>query len=278
LIIPKLGTAKAKDVRRSEVARLHRQLKATPYQANRVLAVLSALYAFAGKRGFVAEGFNPVRGVERYREQGRERFLTVEELERIGAAILEAETTGIPWSVDVMAPKAKHLAKPEDRFTRINPHAAAAIRLLLLTGARLREILHLRWEHIDFERAMLFLPDSKTGRKPILLNAPAMEVIASLPRASAYVIAGKDPGKPRADLHRPWMLIAERAGLGDVRIHDLRHTFASFGAGSGLGLPMIGKLLGHRQAATTQRYAHLDNDPCAELPARSDRRLRVLWG
>jgi len=88
-----------------------------------------------------------------------------------------------------------------------------------------------------------------------------MEVIASLPRTSAYVIAGNDPEKPRADLHRPWKLIAERAGLGDVRIHDLRHTFASFGAGSGLGLPMIGKLLGHRQAATTQRYAHLDNDP-----------------
>lgn len=101
---------------------------------------------------------------------------------------------------------------------------------------------------MDFERAMLFLPDSKTGRKPILLNAPAMEVIASLPRMSAYVIAGNDPGKPRADLHRPWKLIAERAGLGDVRLHDLRHTFASFGAGSGLGLPMIGKLLGHRQA------------------------------
>lgn len=261
LVIPKLGSTKAKDVRRVDVARLHRQLKATPYQANRVLAVMSALYAFAAKRGAVPEGFKPVHGVERYREQGRERFLTVEELERIGAAILEAETKGIPWSVDETAPNAKHLAKPEDRFTQIGPHAAAAIRLLLLTGARLGEILHLRWEQVDFERAMLFLPDSKTGRKPILLNAPAMEVIAGLPRTSAYVIAGNDPEKPRADLHRPWKLIAERAGLGDVRLHDLRHTFASFGAGSGLGLPMIGKLLGHRQASTTQRYAHLDNDP-----------------
>lgn len=261
LVIPELGSAKAKNVRRADVARLHRRLKATPYQANRVLAVMSALYAFAAKRGAVVEGCNPVRGLERYREQGRERFLTVEELERIGAAILEAETTGIPWSVDEASPNAKHLAKPEDRFTRIGPHAAAAIRLLLLTGARLREILHLRWEQVDFERAILFLPDSKTGRKPILLNAPAMEVIASLPRASAYVIAGNDPEKPRADLHRPWKLVAVRAGLANVRIHDLRHTFASFGAASGLGLPMIGKLLGHRQVSTTHRYAHLDNDP-----------------
>lgn len=261
LIIPELGTAKAKDVRRTDLARLHRRLRSTPYQANRVLAVASALFSFAGKRGIVPEGYNPARGIEKYREQGRERFLTVEELERIGVAILEAETTGIPWSVDETAPNAKHLTRPEDRFTHIGPHAAAAIRLLLLTGARLREILHLRWEHVDFERAMLFLPDSKTGKKPVLLNAPAMEVISNLPRVGAYVIAGNDPEKPRADLHRPWKLIAERAGLGEVRVHDLRHTFASFGAGSGLGLPMIGKLLGHRQASTTQRYAHLDNDP-----------------
>ncbi len=108
---------------------------------------------------------------------------------------------------------------------------------------------------------MLFLPDSKTGRKPIVLNAPALEILASLPRIGTYVIAGHNPSKPRADLHRPWKAVAKRAGLEAVRIHDLRHTFASFGAGGGLGLPLIGKLLGHKQAATTQRYAHLDNDP-----------------
>jgi integrase len=111
----------------------------------------------------------------------------------------------------------------------------------------------------------LFLPDSKTGKKTVVLNAPAMTVLAELPRLGAYVIASDSAGteneKPRADLKRPWQAISRRAGLDGVRLHDLRHTYASYGAGSGLGLPIIGRLLGHTQAATTARYAHLDNDP-----------------
>lgn len=259
MAIPELGRLKAKDVTRAEVARLHMQYVAKPYQANRMLAVVSSLYTLAGKRGIVPDGYNPARGVEKFPEQSRERFLTVEELDRLGAAIREAETIGTPWGVDEASTTAKHVPKSVERMTRIGPHAAAALRLFLLTGARLREILHLRWEEVDFERGMLFLPDSKTGPKPIVLNAPALEIIAGLPRIGIYVIAGNDPSKPRADLHRPWKAVAKRAGLEEVRIHDFRHTFASFGAG--FGLPMIGKLLGHKQAATTQRYAHLDNDP-----------------
>lgn len=259
--IPALGNKKAVDVHRSDIAKLHLNLKATPFQANRLLAVLGAMYAFAEKRGLVPDGTNPARRLERYREHRRERFLTVDELERIGAALREAETDGIPWEVDEHQPNAKHLPKVDNRRTVLGPHAAAAIRLLILTGARLREILHLRWEHVDFERALLLLPDSKTGRKTIVLNAPALAVLAEVPRLGAYVIAGNEPDKPRADLHRPWKLVAKRAGLEAVRVHDLRHTYAAFGAGSGLGLPVIGKLLGHREAATTQRYAHLDNDP-----------------
>ena len=164
-------------------------------------------------------------------------------------------------TLDNTKPLSKHMAKLEKRRTVLGPHAAGALRLLILTGARLREILHLRWEHIDFDRGLLLLPDSKTGRKTIILNAPAMLVLSSIPRASEFVIAGDKPDRPRADLHRPWKLVARHAGIGGVRLHDLRHTFASFGAGSGLGLPIIGKLLGHSQASTTQRYAHLDNDP-----------------
>ena len=114
---------------------------------------------------------------------------------------------------------------------------------------------------MDLERGLLFLADSKTGRKTVILNAPALEVLAGLDRFGPYVVPGGDPEKPRADLKRPWATIAKRAGLERVRLHDLRHTYASFGAGSGLGLPIIGKLLGHTQASTTQRYAHLDNDP-----------------
>src|SRR5204862_1250052 len=135
-------------------------------------------------------------------------------------------------------------------------HAIAAIRLLLFTGCRLREILHLKWEHADFERGLLLLPDSKTGRKTVVLNAPALAVLANLERIGPYVISGDDPEKPRADLKRPWKAVANRAGLEGIRLHDLRHTYASFGAGEGLGWPIIGRLLGHTQASTTQRYAH----------------------
>ncbi len=276
---PALGTAKADAVSRSDVARLHDKLASKPFQANRLLAVVGAMYAFAGKRGLVPDSCNPARGIEKYPEHRRERFLTSEEIERIGAALREAETVGIPWQVDETQPNAKHLAKPDNRRTILSPHATAAIRLLILTGARLREILHLRWQDVDFSRGLLLLPDSKTGRKTIVLNPPALGVltaiaelagandIAALRQSVAFVILGNDPDKPRADLHKPWRTISDHAGLEGVRLHDLRHTYASFGAGSGLGLPIIGKLLGHREAATTQRYAHLDSDPLRRAAA-----------
>jgi integrase len=133
--------------------------------------------------------------------------------------------------------------------------------LLIPTGARLRETLNLRWEWVDLERGLPLLPDGKTGRKCIVLNAPAMAVLAALPRLGAYVIAGDNPEKPRTDLNRPWKAISKQAGLNGVRIHDLRHIPAGIGAGAGLGLPIIGKLLGHTHAATTARYAQLDADP-----------------
>jgi integrase len=135
------------------------------------------------------------------------------------------------------------------------------VRLLLFTGCRLREILHLRWDHVDLERGCLFLPDSKSGRKTVILNAPALAVLSRLDRVGPYVVPGDDPERPRHDLKRPWDAVIGRAGLVGVRLHDLRHTYASFGAGGGFGLPIIGKLLGHTQASTTQRYAHLDADP-----------------
>lgn len=129
----------------------------------------------------------------------------------------------------------------------------------------MREILRLRWDHVDFERGMLFLPDSKTGRKAVVLNAIAIQVLGDLERIGNYVIAGDNAGteqeKPRADLKRPWRGITRRARLDGLRIHDLRHSFASVGAGGGMGLPIVGKLLGHADQATTARYAHLDNDP-----------------
>jgi integrase len=283
LVLPELGTRKAEKITTAELARLHAKWKAHPYQANRALAVVGSLYSFAGKRRILPQGLNPARGIDRYPEKGRERFLSVQELTRLGDAIREAETQGLPFEIDPAKPKAKHAPKLEKRRTIIGPHAAAALRLLLFTGARLREILHLRWEHVDFDRGLLLLRDSKTGKKAIVLNAPALDVLANLPRVGSYVVAGLSAGndkekadadgpkraeKPRADLKRPWQAVAKRAGLGGVRLHDLRHTHASFGAGAGLGLPIIGKLLGHTQAATTQRYAHLDADPLRKASER----------
>jgi integrase len=261
IIKPELGTTKADKVTRAQVAKLHGKLKATPFQANRVLAVIGSMYTFAGRSGIVTEGLNPVRRIEQFKEHRRERFLTGEELVRLGASLREAEAKGIPWSVDEAKPKAKHPPKAKNRFTKIGPSAAAAIRLLLFTGCRLREILHLKWEQVDLERGLLFLADSKTGRKTVILNAPALAVLVGLERLGSFVVPGDDFEKPRADLKRPWDAVAKRAGLSGVRLHDLRHTYASFGAGGGLGLPIIGKLLGHTQASTTQRYAHLDADP-----------------
>ena len=260
LVKPSVGTTKADKLTRLQVGKLHSSLADTPFQANRVLAVIGSMYAFANRAGVVPDGMNPARGIHKFKESHRERFLTGEELERLGSAIREAETTGIPWTVDKTKPTAKHVPKAK-RSTTIAVAAAAALRLLLFTGCRLGEILHLQWEHVDMERGCLFLPDSKSGRKTIILNAPALAVLKALERVGPYVVAGDDPEKPRHDLKRPWDAVTNRAGLSGVRIHDLRHTYASFGAGGGLGLPIIGRLLGHAQAATTARYAHLDNDP-----------------
>jgi integrase len=260
IVKPGMGTTKADKLTRFQVGRLHASLANTPFQANRMLAVVGSMYGFAGAAGIVPEGTNPARGIEKFKESSRERFLTGEELERLGSAIREAEINGVPWAVNESKPNAKHVPKAK-RFTKIATSAAAALRLLLFTGCRLREILHLRWEHVDFERGCLFLPDSKTGRKTVILNAPALSVLNGLERAGPYVVPGDDPERPRHDLKRPWEAVTKRAGLAGVRLHDLRHTYASFGAGGGLGLPVIGRLLGHSQAATTSRYAHLDSDP-----------------
>jgi integrase len=258
---PALGSKRATEVTSADVGKLHRKIGTkTPVTANRIVALLSSLFSWAARLGKVRQDFNPARGITRYREQGRERFLSSEELARLGDALREAETVGVPWVVDESSSKAKHVPK-DNRRTKVSPYATAALRLLLLTGCRLREILNLRWEEFDRDRGLLLLPDSKTGRKPVVLSAAAIAVLEDIPRAGDYVIAGLHPERARHDLKRPWEAIRHRAGLGPIRLHDLRHTFAATGAGSNLGLPVIGKLLGHRRAETTSRYAHIAADP-----------------
>jgi integrase len=128
--------------------------------------------------------------------------------------------------------------------------------------ARLNEILKARWENVDLGRDTLYLPDSKTGAKTIYLGAAA-EILAGLDRVDGnpYVIVGALPGKPRADLNCPWAAVKKAAGLDGLRLHDLRHHYASTGANMGQGLAILGGLLGHSSAAMTARYAHIDADP-----------------
>jgi integrase len=257
------GALKATALTRSHVATLHFRMADRPYAANRAVAVWSKAFAWAAGAGLIPEGQNPAKNIKKYREQGRERFLTSDELARLGDTLREGETIGLPYFVDETKPTAKHAAKADHRRVKLDRYAVAALRLLILTGARLREVLHAKWEQVDIERGLIFLADSKTGKKPLYLSAAAQKVLADLPRieGNPHVIAGANDGAPRSDLKKPWAAVSRAAGLEGVRIHDLRHSFASFGAGASLGLPIIGKLLGHSQPATTARYAHLDADP-----------------
>lgn len=268
-IIPAIGAKKLTEVTGADVSRIHGRLsKKTPTTANRCVAVIGSLWTWASRRKFVDHINNPARGIERNREEGRERFLSDDELGRLGATLRLAETDGLPWIEPEdearSRVRSKHARLPENRRTVIDPRVVAVIRLLLLTGARLREILHLSWSEIDFERGMIVLGHerSKTGKKAITLSAAALSVLAGLPREGGNVLVFPGPGGgPRADLKKPWDLIRAHAALEDVRLHDLRHSNASVAAGASIPLHTIAGLLGHRQVATTQRYAHLSTDP-----------------
>ncbi len=239
-ILPALGSMKVAAVSRADVTKLHHAMRRTPGAANRTMALLSKMFNLAEKWGLRPDGSNPCRHVEKNPERKIERYLTAGEFARLGDALAKAERTRTEM-----------------------PSVIAAIRLLAFTGCRLSEILTLRWDWIDWERGCLNLPDSKTGRKTLYLGAPALEVLNRIEQepGNPHVITGRNPGAHLVNLRKPWHRIRAKAGLDGLRIHDLRHSFASFGAAAGLSLPMIGKMLGHTQAQTTQRYAHLSADP-----------------
>jgi integrase len=266
-LLPALGSRRLIEIRRPDVSRLHSSMSATPFAANRCLALLSSIWNWAARRDEVPFDANPVRGVEKNRERSRERFLTADEFSRLGQALQLAETIGLPWQLNPDR-ASKHLPRVENRRTVLDPFSVGAIRLLIFTGARVGEILSAKWDQVDFGRGILFLPDSKTGKKPVYLSRAALAVLEKLCRidGNPYIISG-NKGR-RADLKRPWAMICRAAQLDGVRLHDLRHSFASYGAGDGLGLPVIGKLLGHSQPSTTNRYAHLDANPLRRASER----------
>jgi integrase len=252
VIVPAFGTVQVCDVTGEDVGRLHHSLSKTPVMANRVLALLSKMFNLAERWELRADHSNPCRHIERYQEQRRQRFLSPTELARLGEALSRTEQEG----------------------TEIRA-AGLAIRLLILTGARRGEILNLKWDHVDLEARRLVLPDSKTGPKIIPLNSPAVDLLSELAEkdGSEWVIPGLKPRQPLVGLTRIWYRIRKEAKLEDVRLHDLRHSFASVAADTGVPLLVIGRLLGHTQAVTTARYAHLADDPLREATERIGARV-----
>lgn len=263
-IKPLLGKKQAREIARIDVQRFMqavadgktaKNVKTGPHgraivrggrgTATRTVGLLGAIFTFAVNHGVRPD--NPVHGVKRFPDRKGERFLSAAEMARLGEALTAAEAEGE------------------------NPLGIAAIRLLILTGARKSEILTARWEYVDQDSGYLRLPDSKTGAKLIPLSAPALEILSKLLRIAGnpYILPGlikaadDQEQEPRHFVGLPdvWYRVRARAGLTDVRLHDLRHSFASVAVGSGHSLPIIGKLLGHKHAATTQRYAHLSDDP-----------------
>lgn len=270
-VLPKLGNLPLDDITAKAVGRIAKALSDRPAQRNKTLRALSSLYGWAGKpeQRHCAKGYNPAASdeVARVEDNKCERFLTSEELARLGEAIRQAETEGL----QVKKRTDKRAPKGEQRVI-IDQFAAAAIRLLLLTGCRLREILNLEWTRIDFERGIINLREAKSGRRPVILNAPALQILNELPRVGRYVIAGSAAGskveKPRHDIKRSWQRVRVAANLSDVRGHDLRHTVGAFSAGAGMGLQLTGAILGHKSVQATQRYAHLANDPLKRASER----------
>ncbi len=238
-LAPALEHRPVADVTHDEMETLHQEIgeRSGKTNANRCIALASKLFSCAAKWG-LREKVNPVKGVERFPEVKRRRYLSADELARLGGALADAE-----------------------RLRTEMPSAIAALRLLVFLGARRGEVLGLEWDHLDFARGVAELPDSKTGAKTLPLNAPALDVLAKLPRVSRYVIPGAAPGKPLAGLFHPWKRICKRAGIDGARLHDLRHSFAAVAVSAGASLPVIGAVLGHSSPSTTVRYAHVQSDP-----------------
>jgi len=249
---PALGPLPVTAVTVGDVTALHHKRRGTPVHANRAVALCAKVFVMAERWGLRAPGTNPARGIERYREHKRTRRLSLEELGRFGAALAAAER----GPLTVPGPDGMAGTVP------VSPFTLAAVKLLLFTGCRKSEILTATWDMVDRERAVLHLGDSKTGLKDVLLPAPALAVLDTLPRIEGcpYLLpSGARAGRPLVNIAKPWGAILTAAKLDGVTLHTLRHSFASVGVDSGLGLPVVGKLLGHAQTATTQRYAHVED-------------------
>lgn len=233
-ILPVLGQRQVNDINHQDIQELHQKMSKTPVQANRTISVLSKIFSMCEKWGYRANLSNPCTQIERYKEARRHRFLDHQELAQLWEALEAFEQNRI-----------------------ISFYAVQAFKLLILTGCRLGEIRTLKWDYVKGNR--IEFPDTKTGYKRIPFNKEAMLVLALIPKVAdnPYVICGSVEGQPIINLQKSWRRVRSKANLEDVRIHDLRHTFASHAVMGGTPLAIVSKLLGHSQIATTMRYAHL---------------------
>ena len=248
------------------MTQLHRRLSKSSlaYAANRAVAIVSSIWNWVAKSGEVVFADNPAKGVERF--PGAQARALPDPRGSLHASATHCARQRRPGYLGRSTRlRADCEARPEAK----TPHAHRRTRggrdppLDPGPGLAFREILHAKWEHVDLERGVIFLEDSKTGAKPYLplRGCPRGSLVVKRIEGNPFIIPGAGGDAPRSDLKKPWAAVSRAAGLEGVRLHDLRHSFASFGSGASLGLPIIGKLLGNSQAATTHRYAHLDADP-----------------
>lgn len=244
ILLPEFSKRKLESISHLDVQNLHRKLKATPYQANRTIALLSKMLSLAVAWNWIYK--NPAAGIQKYQEEKRTRWLDDNELERF-------------W----------------DALNEYSQHPAAdVIKFLLLTGARKGETLNATWDQFDIEKGVWTKPAHLTKQKRtehLPLSTTALELLRARKKQASsknkYIFPGKRQGEPLKDIKGFWNKIKEVTGVNDLRIHDLRHTHASHLVSSGLSLSIVGKLLGHTQASTTQRYAHLADDTLREATA-----------
>lgn len=240
---PALGRLPLSAITHEHVQKLHLDLRAKPTTANRVLALCSKLLSWCERRGHLPRGSAMARGLDRYQETTIKRFLSQEQMTLLWETIIDLESRGV-----------------------LNELPATALKLLMLTGARKNEILSLKWLDMDFNGKKATLADSKTGFKTIYFPQQAIDLLRRLPKTSSFIFPSQSASGRLANLQWQWRAVLKAAKLeGRWRIHDLRHGFASSAVNSGGSLPFIGFLLGHKRASTTERYAHVAENPAQAL-------------
>ena len=251
-IIPNFGNICLKEITRAMITKHHQSMYQTPHGANRFLSLMSKMMNLAERWEYRPLNSNPCRHIERYKEEGRQIYLSMEQIEKIGHVIKQMEQTE---SIFVLS----------------------AIKLLLFTGRRTGEILTLKWDYIDFENSKMNLPDTKTGAKSFFFSPTVKQILLNLPNKEGFVFKSVLKDKRVTTVRHIWKKICKLAKIENVRVHDLRHTYASLAVQNGYSLPIISKMLGHADIKTTQRYAHLHDDPVNQAVEKIDQQLDNLF-